>query len=149
MGRLPPTAGPSMRGSVRPVDRSRANEERSWATSTTSANVPSDPPSWSTSARIDSVERERCLPRKEGMAQNPQLRSQPSATLIYDHGADECGRGRLRRSKSGMVAAGAGLEPKVTGVLPDGGFDGAEARSDAPKGATRSISGRASASSSP
>ena len=25
--------------------------------------------------------RERCLPRKDGMAQKPQMRSQPSATL--------------------------------------------------------------------
>ena len=81
MGRFPPMAGPSIRGTVRPVDRSNANEDRSWATSTTSARVPAEAPSWSTSSRMDATDRDRCLPRKEGMAQKPQLRSQPSATF--------------------------------------------------------------------
>ena len=35
----------------------------------------------STSARISSGDRDRCLPRKEGMAQKPQMRSHPSATF--------------------------------------------------------------------
>ena len=76
-----PTAGPSRAGTVRPDDRSRANDERSWATRTTSRRVRSGPPSSSTSARIDATDRDLCFPRNEGMAQNPQLRSQPSATL--------------------------------------------------------------------
>ena len=42
---------------------------------------PAAAPSSSTSARIEAVERDRCLPRNEGMAQKPQLRSHPSATL--------------------------------------------------------------------
>src|SRR5580704_7183766 len=119
MGRLPPVAGPSRRGSVLPPDRSRANEDRSWATSTTSRRVPSGPPSWSTSARIEAVVRDRCLPRNEGMAQKPQFLSHPSATLMYDHGADAAGRGRFNRSNEGrgsegrgtMLAEGADLRP--------------------------------------
>ena len=38
-------------------------------------------PSASTSASTSSGERERCLPRNDGMAQKPQMRSQPSATF--------------------------------------------------------------------
>lgn len=38
------------------------------------------------------------------MAQNPQLRSQPSAIFTYAHGLDDFGRGRLSRSSVGMGA---------------------------------------------
>ena len=44
-------------------------------------------PSVSTSARMLAIKRERCLPRKDGIAQNPHLRSQPSATFTYAQGA--------------------------------------------------------------
>ncbi len=66
------------------------------------------------------------------MAQKPQVRSQPSATFTYAHGAVAGGRGSSSRSKAGTSCEG-GLRPIVTGT---------------PNGATRSTSGSASASSS-
>jgi hypothetical protein len=70
-------------------ERSRPYDARSCATSTISrtggAAAPDGvvPPanSDSTSDMISSAWRERCLPRKDGMAQNPQMRSHPSATF--------------------------------------------------------------------
>ena len=56
--------------------------------------------------------RERCGPRKLGMAQKPQARSHPSATFTYAHGRVLRGRGRLSRSKSGSD----GLRPMETAV---------------------------------
>ncbi len=42
--------------------------------------------SWSTSATIESIERETCGPRNDGLAQNPHRLSHPSATFTYAHG---------------------------------------------------------------
>ena len=49
------------------------------------------------SASIDSGVRERCLPRNDGIAQNAQARSQPSATFRYAHGTVGAGRGQLEQ----------------------------------------------------
>jgi hypothetical protein len=69
---------------------------------------------------------------------------------MYDHGAADAGRGRFNRSKDGSRDADAtGLVPSLTGVpAVDAEARGAPVRA-APNGATRSTSGRASASSSP
>jgi len=98
---------------------------------------------------MEATDRDRCLPRNEGMAQKPQLRSQPSATFTYDHGALAAGRGRLSRSKEGTTVSG--FLPSVTGVrsAPVVGSTATAPVSEAPNGATRSTSGRAAASSSP
>ena len=81
-----------------------------------------------------------CGPRNDGMAQNPQALSQPSATFTYAHGRATRGRGRLSRSSDGTGSSVAdsdrppGLAPSVTGT---------------PNPATESTSGSASASSAP
>ena len=41
--------------------------------------------------RIDAIDRLRCGPRNDGMAQNPHVRSQPSAILTYAHGPRPAG----------------------------------------------------------
>ncbi len=70
----------------------------SWATRMSSRTPPSTRPRASVS--IDSGVRDRCLPRKLGIAQKAQARSQPSATLRYAHGARGAGRGSSRRSRT-------------------------------------------------
>ncbi len=107
--------------------------------------------------------RERCLPRKEGIAQKPQFRSHPSAIFTYDHGLADAGLGRFNRSNEGgtvpapsTVPPAALRLPSTTGVLPAGHADtggtticSGLAVSGMPNGATRSTSGMAWASSSP
>ena len=83
--------------------------------------------------------RETCGPRNDGMAQNPQALSQPSATFTYAHGRSARGRGRLSRSIDGTGSPDAdsppaGLAPSVTGT---------------PKPWTESTSGSAADSSAP
>ena len=108
-------------GTSFPYDaRSCATRTISWA------------PSWSTSARIESGVRLRCGPRNDGIAQNPHVRSQPSAIFTYAQGAEAGGRGRLSRSRDG--AAGPAFTVSDTGT---------------PNPATVSTSGSASASSLP
>ena len=46
------------------------------------------------------TDRDRCGPLKEGIEQNPQILSHPSATLTYPQGLLELGRGRLSKSNS-------------------------------------------------
>ena len=58
---------------------SRPYHARSCATSTISATPAST--SARASASIDSIVRERCVPRNDGIAQNAHARSQPSATF--------------------------------------------------------------------
>jgi hypothetical protein len=53
--------------------------------------------------------RLRCGPRNDGMAQNPHVRSHPSAIFTYAHGALDRGRGRLSRSR-----LGTGRRPALT-----------------------------------
>ena len=72
------------------------------------------------------MERERCLPRKEGMAQKPQFRSHPSATLMYDHGAALVGRGEVEEVEGG--------EGRRCGRLPGQGHRGADRSSGAGTG---------------
>ena len=81
----------------------------------------------STSARISSAERDRCLPRKEGMAQKPQMRSHPSATFTYAQGARAAGRGSSRRSNwlvapARPVGGAAGGERHGHRGRPGGGW---------------------------
>ena len=113
----------------------RPGRARSWRGPGRPARSPArrSAASSSTSARICSIDRERCGPRKLGMAQKPHALSQPSATFTYAHGAAAGGRGRFSRSKLGSGGR-PGLRPRVTGT---------------PKPATASTSGSASASSAP
>ena len=112
--------------------RSLPYEARSWAMRMISSAASS-----STSPRIEAMSRERCGPRKLGMAQNPHERSHPSAIFTYAHGEVERGRGRFNRSRlgtGGPAVTESGLRPSVTGT---------------PNPATWSTSGSASASSDP
>ncbi len=112
---------------------SRPYQARSWATSTISATPPSTRSR--TSVSIDSIVRDRCLPRNEGIAQKAHARSQPSATFTYAHGVDETGRGSSSRSRTPV-----GLRPRST----------TSDRLPSPaKPTTASASGRARASSVP
>ena len=45
--------------------------------------------------------RLRCGPRNDGIAQNPQVRSQPSAIFTYAHGVFDAGRGVIEIVKPG------------------------------------------------
>ena len=88
---------------------------------------------------MDSESRLRWGPRKEGMAQKPHALSHPSAIFTYAHGRSEAGRRKLSKSNCGASASAIADSPsgrvrKLTGT---------------PKPATRSTSGRASASSTP
>ena len=87
---------------------------------------------------IDCTSRLRCGPRNEGMAQNPQVRSQPSAIFTYAHGDELLGRGKFNKSSDGT-----GADP--TGIS----FFGAGVCTGTPKPATKSTSGNSSASSCP
>ncbi len=102
MGRLPPTGGPVQarpdptRGAVEGERREVLGHQHHLAQPAVGAaelvHLGQDG---------GSVVRDRCLPRNDGMAQKPQLRSHPSATFTYDHGAAVAGRGRFNRSKDG------------------------------------------------
>ena len=63
--------------------------------------------------------RLRCGPRNDGIAQKPQLRSQPSAIFTYAHGVRDAGRGKLSKSNDGTdcaVRASDGFLPNATAV---------------------------------
>ena len=65
--------------------------------------------SCSTSVRIEATSRLRCGPRNDGIAQNPHVRSQPSAIFTYAHGDELFGRGRFKRSSVGTCTADTGM----------------------------------------
>ncbi len=81
------------------------------------------------------MDRERCLPRNDGIAQKAQARSQPSATFTYAHGVVGAGRGSSSRSRTPD-----GFRPIRTTC---------ERLPSPAKPTTESASGRASASSVP
>jgi len=86
------------------------------------------------------------------MAQNPQVRSQPSAIFTYAHGRGDAGRGRLSRSKDGTVSAAtarAGLRPIFTAVVLGAPPAAPPTSIATPKPAIWSASGRLSRSSAP
>ena len=97
------------------------------------------PPSTSarTSVSIDSIVRDRCLPRNDGMAQNAHARSQPSATFTYAHGAVGAGRGSSSRSRT-PTGLRRGDDITTSAIAPSPANP-----------TTASASGNAAASSSP
>ena len=135
MGRGVPAGRATRSGAL----RSSPHEARSCATRTTSW-TPS--PSSSTSPMTTSSGRDLWRPRNEGMAQKPQRRSHPSATLTYAHGARAAGRGRFKRSNDGRASPVSSPSVKVPTVL-------LPRVTGTPKPTTRSTSGSAARSWSP
>src|SRR6266487_1545358 len=92
------------------------------------------PASHATSSSTSVGRRERKPPRNEGMAQNEQSRSQPSASLTSATGA--LGRGRAgKRSPAGAgKTSGSDLRPAGTS---GGGMPPGEASGEASGGTTR------------
>ena len=147
-GGCPRWRGPSIRGSTRPLDRSSAKDERSWATRTTSASVPvrprpAGPPRPGSTRPTASAACRGTTGWRRSRSSGRTLRPPSRTTTEPWRGAV----GRFNRSNEGTRGRRRACVPSVTGVRSGPvSVAGAATRRT---GATRSTSGRASASSSP